>query len=84
MENNYQIDSQPKKLYYVDPDTTKETLFIPIYSEKDKHEFTCETKISYEHLKETIYGKILIGAVGYNPSEWWKYISVKKKEIKYY
>ena len=84
MENNYQIDSQTKKLYYVEPETKKEILFVPICSEKDKDDFTCKTNIIYEHLKETIYGKMLVNTDGYNPSGWWKYISVKKEELKYY
>jgi len=84
MENNYKSDLQTKKLYYVEPNTKKETLFIPICSENDKDAFVCEVKIIYEHLKETIYGKILVNTDGYNPSGWWKYISVKKKELKCY
>ena len=32
MENNYKSALQTKKLYYVEPNTKKETLFIPICS----------------------------------------------------
>ena len=73
----YQV--QKKKLYYMVDD--QKYLFLPIENIKKDSEIVVDIYTLYENLPNTenIDGKILISTEGYNPSGWWKYITVKKK-----
>tara|TARA_B100001989_G_C24409907_1_gene398509 strand:+ start:224 stop:463 length:240 start_codon:yes stop_codon:yes gene_type:complete len=56
--------------------------FIPILNKNNDSILNLNSNISISDLKdEMIYGKILVGIVGYNPIGWWKYIYIKKQNL---
>lgn len=70
-----------KKLYYSIDNV--EYLFIPIEETKKDH-FLWDTQCYLiNNLPDIVYGKIFDNVIGYNPSGWWRYIYVKKKELIY-
>ena len=59
-------------------------LFMPIIDKNTDNDMLFENNISLSDLDEkNIFGKILINIEGYNPSGWWKYINVDKKDLFY-
>ena len=70
-----------KKLYYSIDNV--EYVFKPILDKtKDNDKYDVEDFI-YDKLPDFIHGKIFDNVIGYNPSGWWRYIYVKKKELIY-
>ena len=78
---DYEI--QRKSIYY--KENNKKYLFVPVQNIKSDNEITTDIYTVYENLPNTenIDGKILTNTDGYNPSGWWKYITVKKKDLIY-
>ncbi len=75
-------NTQTKLKLYCEYEGVKR-LFIPIIDNKDD-EFLSQNNIPLSDLDEkNIFGKILINIEGYNPSGWWKYINVDKKDLFY-
>ena len=78
---NYEI--QRRSLYY--KEDNKKYLFVPVQNIKSDNEIITDIYTVYENLPNTenIDGKILTNTDGYNISGWWKYITVKKKDLIY-
>ena len=75
--------TQTKHKLYCEYEGVKR-LFIPIIDKKQDDEFLLQNNIPLSDLDEkNIFGKILINIEGYNPSGWWKYINVDKKDLFY-
>lgn len=78
-----QVTTKEKKNIYCIYEGVKR-LFVPINDKKNDNSLLTENNISFYDLDEkNIFGKILINLEGYNPSGWWKYINVDKKDLFY-
>ena len=74
-------NTETKKLYYVDD--KKEYIFMPVLDKTKDNNIYYVQNFIYDKLPDLIYGKIVDNTIGYNPSGWWRYIYVKKKELIY-
>ena len=70
-----------KKLYYIENE--KEYIFYPILKFNNDNSLTFNLNYRYDELPDLIYGKIIDNYVGYNPSGWWRYINIEKRNLIY-
>ena len=72
-------------IIYYDKNDNKQYNFVPIIDTENGNLCDYKNNKKYDlddYTTDEIYGKVLIGIKGYNPSGWWKYIMVKKSELK--
>ena len=78
--NSLEINTKQRKLYYIENNI--EYVFIPIINKLEDSLLYKGKPFRYDELPDILYGKIF-RYIGYNPSGWWSYLNVNKKELLY-